>query len=131
MAGRFVEARVDPVSLFKIKPLLVLIKKEGHFKQECHLLHAEVKALQNTLGISYKDVAHWLLLAEVKCVKKADSAERCFAAIQQSLDSLITSNIIPPINTIDKREFEDSIWNDRQWKKRLEDQGLNTSCSRS
>ena len=93
---------------------------KGHSERERHLLHAEVKALQETLGISYKDAAHRLFLAEVERVKKADSAARSFTAIRHSLESLVTSDIIPPIQAIDKGEMDDYFLRDGKWMKRSE-----------
>ena len=74
-----------------------------------------MKALQDTLGISYKDAAHRLFLAEVERVKKADSAEKSFAAIRRSLESLITSDIIPPIDAIDKGILDGYVWKNGEW----------------
>jgi hypothetical protein len=88
---------------------------KGHSERERHLLHAEIKALQDTLGISYKDAAHRLFLAEVERVKKADSAEKSFAAIRHSLQSLVTSDILPPIQAIDKGELDEYVWRDGKW----------------
>jgi hypothetical protein len=91
---------------------------KGHSKRERHILHAEVKALQHTLGISYKDAAHRLFMAEVERVKKADSAEKSFAAIRHSLESVVTSDILPPIQAIDKGELDEYIWKDGKWIER-------------
>jgi hypothetical protein len=77
--------------------------------------------MQGTLNIFYKDAAHRLFLAEVERVKKADSAEQSFASIWCSLGSLITSDIIPPLNAIDKGELEDYMWRDGMWSKQLGD----------
>lgn len=98
--------------------LLIQIKAKGHSERERHLLHAEVKALQVSLGLSYKDAAHRLFLAEVERVKKADSAEKSFAAIRRSLQSLVTSDILPPIQAIDKGEMDDYFWKDGKWVQR-------------
>lgn len=76
-----------------------------------------MKALQKTLGISYKDAAHRLFLAEVERVKKTDSAEKSFSAIQQSLQSVATSDILPPIHAIDKGELDEYMWQNGQWVK--------------
>jgi hypothetical protein len=91
---------------------------KGHSERERHLLHAEIKALQDTLGISYKDAAHRLFLAEVERVKKADSAQKSFAAIRHSLQSLVTSDILPPIQAIDKGELDQYVWSDGRWLNR-------------
>ena len=121
MAGGIVEARVDPVSLF-----LLLINSsdsnclKGHSERERHLLHDEVKALQKTLGISYKDAAHRLFLAEVEWVKKAKSARKSFAAIRHRLQSMVTSDIIPPIDAIDKGKLDEYQWKNGKWEKQSE-----------
>lgn len=88
---------------------------KGHSERERHLAHAEVKALQQTLGLSYKDAAHRLYMAEVERVKKADSAAKSFAAIRRSLDALVTSDILPAIQAIDKGELDDYVWRDGEW----------------
>jgi hypothetical protein len=81
-----------------------------------------VKALQDTLGISYKDAAHRLFLAEVERVKKADSAEQSFAAIRRSLGSLVTSDILPPIEAIDKGRLDGYVWENGKWVEQTEGQ---------
>ncbi len=117
MTSGFVEARVDPVSEFWLVFFSDSDQLKGHSECKCYLLHAEVKALQATLGISYKDVAHWLFLAEVERVKKPDSAAKSFAAIQRSLESLVLSDIHPPIQSIDKEELDGYMWRDGKWLK--------------
>jgi hypothetical protein len=74
-----------------------------------------VKALQDTLGISYKDAAHRLFMAEAERVKKADSAEKSFAAIRRSLQALVISDILPPIEAIDKGKLDEYMWKDGKW----------------
>ena len=91
---------------------------QGHSERERLLLHAEVKALQDYLGISYKDAAHRLFLAEVERVKKADSAEKSFRSIRCSLESLVTSDIIAPIAAIDKGEMDEYVWKNGKWEER-------------
>ena len=68
-----------------------------------------------------KDAAHRLFLAEVEWVKKADSAAKSFAAVRHLLESLITSDILPPIQSIDKGELDEYMWKDRKWLKLLKD----------
>jgi hypothetical protein len=57
-------------------------------------------------------------MAEVEQVKKADSAAKSFAAIQRSLQSVVTSDILPPIDTIDKGELDEYRWTNGIWVKR-------------
>ena len=90
---------------------------QGLSEREHHLLHEEVKALQQTLGLSYKDAAHRLCMAEVERIMKADSASKSFAAIRNSLDSLVTFDILSPIEGIDRGELDEYVWKDGQWSK--------------
>ena len=113
--GGLVEARVDPVGSFALVCCSDFNYHKGHSERERHLLHAEVKALQKTLGISYKDAAHRLFLAEVERVKKADSAAKSFAAIRRSFESVVVSDILPPIQAIDKGQLDEYIWRDGKW----------------
>jgi hypothetical protein len=59
-------------------------------------------------------------MAKLERVKKADSAEQSFAAIQRSLGALVTSDIIPPIDAIDKGRLDDYVWRDGKWWKQSE-----------
>ena len=79
-----IEARVDPVSfvfLFQSQSDLYSGSDQGHSQREIHMLHAEVEALQKSLGISYKDAAHCLFMTEIEQVKKADSAAKGFSVV--------------------------------------------------
>jgi hypothetical protein len=84
------------------------------------MLHAEVKALQATLGISYKDAVHRLFMAETERVKKADSAAKAFSALRKQIRDTINEEILPAISAIDKGEFDDYILTDGEWKKKKE-----------
>lgn len=73
-----------------------------------------------TLGISYKDAAHRLFMAEVERVKKAESATKSFAAIRHTLQSMVMSDIISPIHAIDKGELDEYQWQNGKWVKQAE-----------
>jgi hypothetical protein len=89
---------------------------KGPSYREQFLLHAEIQTLQKKFGICYKDAAHRLYMAEVERVNKADSAARAFQAIRQRLDILVREDIIPPINSIDKGEWDGHVFKDGQWQ---------------
>lgn len=59
-------------------------------------------------------------MAEVERVKTADSAAKSFAAIRQSLQSVVKSDILPAIEAIDKGKLKDYIWKDGKWFKESE-----------
>ena len=50
-------------------------------------------------------------------VKKADSAAKSFTAVRHSLESLVTSDILPLIQSIDKGELDEYVWKDGKWLK--------------
>lgn len=82
------------------------------------MLHAEIRALQETLGISYKDAAHRLFMTEVERLKKADAAAKSFASIRSQMDNLVAEDICPPISAIDKGEFDEYVLKDGRWQKK-------------
>ena len=56
-------------------------------------------------------------MAKVEQIKKADTARRSFAAIQQATQSLITADLVPAIQDIDNGKFDYYVWKDRKcWK---------------
>jgi len=63
-------------------------------------LHAEVKALQQQHGLSYKDSAHRLYMAEVEKVRALDTARKSFSEIRQRIDMILDHEIIPPLSHI-------------------------------
>jgi hypothetical protein len=99
-------------------------KKQGPSQRELFLLHAEVEALQKTLGISYKDAAHRLFMAEVERVQKADSAAKAFGELRRRMDDILSEEIFPPISAIDKGEFDNYIFKDGGWEMRSDMGGL-------
>ena len=53
------------------------------------MLHAEVVALQQKLGISYKDASHWLYMAELEKLKVADETHKAFKNLDKRLTKLL------------------------------------------
>jgi hypothetical protein len=52
-------------------------------------LHAEIKAMQARLGISYKDASHRLYLAEWERIKVEDNAYKAFLALKEETAAAI------------------------------------------
>jgi hypothetical protein len=73
---------------------------------EALTLHAEVKALQNRLGISYKDAAHRLYSAEVSKMKALKELTNSFQFIRRSIDIILVDEIKPPILNIDSGKWK-------------------------
>jgi hypothetical protein len=48
--------------------------------------HASVKALQDQLGISYKDASHHLYLAEVEKLKQQDIVLKTYATLKERVE---------------------------------------------
>lgn len=82
------------------------------------MLHAEVKALQATHGISYKDAVHRLFMAESERVKKAASAANAFSELQKQIHTTLNGEVLPAISAIDRGEFDDYILSDGKWKRK-------------
>lgn len=72
-------------------------------------LHAEVRALQQELGLSYKDSAHRLFLAEVEKLKEQDKAKKAFSAIRQRIDSIMDHELIAPMSLVDEGGEETGV----------------------
>jgi len=85
--------------------------------------HADVKALQKQLGLSYKDAAHRLYMAELESLRMSDSASKYFEHIQREVDGIIIEDIGPAILAIDKGEFDNVILKNGVWVTRNEADG--------
>jgi hypothetical protein len=69
-------------------------------------LHAEVKALQNQLGLSYKDAAHRLYMAEIQKVRTNHDAHTSFSSTTERIDNTVINDMLPAITKIDTGEYE-------------------------
>jgi hypothetical protein len=56
-------------------------------------LHAEVKALQDQYGISYKDAAHRLYHGEIQKLSALTSSESKFSTVHDELDYAIGDTV--------------------------------------
>jgi predicted phosphohydrolase len=66
-------------------------------------------ALQRTLGISYKDAAHRLYMAELERLKAERRAEQAFSALRERVDKTVFQEIYPPIIQIDAGNFDSTV----------------------
>jgi hypothetical protein len=53
--------------------------------------HAEVKALQNQLGTSYKDASHRLYMAEVEKLEQQDITLKTYATLKKRMERNLRS----------------------------------------
>ena len=74
--------------------------------QESLSLHAEVLALQKTLGLSYKDAVHRLYMSEVEKMKAEKQSGHSFAKIRKTIDNMIINEIYPPLSKIDSGDLD-------------------------
>ena len=72
------------------------------------------------LGISYKDATHRLYMAEIERLKMADAAVKSFSMLKERIDNLLTNDLAPAIDAIDKWAFEDYVLKDGIWVKKTE-----------
>jgi len=70
---------------------------QGLSEREWLALHAEVKAIQQEFGLSYKDGAHRLYLAEISRLKALERAHRALSYVRQRIDKVIDQELIPPM----------------------------------
>ncbi len=54
----------DPVSVSTFSDCCYLTFSKGLSEREALVIHAEIKALKDRFGLSYKDAAHRLYMAE-------------------------------------------------------------------
>jgi hypothetical protein len=64
-------------------------------------LHAEILAIQARWGISYKDAAHRLYLAEVAKLEAEEQALRAIESIRERMDETIMDEMGGALNWID------------------------------
>jgi len=57
-------------------------------EQEWLAPHVDVKAIQQEFGLSYKDGAHHLYLAEITRLKTLERAHRALSYVQQRIDKV-------------------------------------------
>jgi len=72
-------------------------------------LHAEVRALQQELGLNYKNSMHRLFLAEVEKLKEQDKAKKVFLAIRHCIDSIMDHELIAPMLLVDEGGEETGV----------------------
>jgi hypothetical protein len=94
----------------------LIVGDKGLTQSELHILDAEITSLRDRLGLSHKDSAHRLYMAEVERLKKADSATKFFATLRQRINCIVDEDICLPIQSIDKGESDDYILKDRKWE---------------
>ena len=75
-----------PVSEFKCQPASLTHCFKGSSDRECLSAHSEVLALQQWLGISYKDAAHRLYIAELERMKSEEKTFKAFNNLQASTE---------------------------------------------
>ncbi|KAF8805952.1 hypothetical protein BYT27DRAFT_7103388 [Phlegmacium glaucopus] len=58
-------------------------------ERECLGLHAEIKSLQERLGISYKDASHHLYMAELEKLKAEKDASKAFSNLMMRTERAV------------------------------------------
>lgn len=72
-------------------------------------MHAEVKALQQHLGISYKDAANRLHMAALERLKAERQAAKALTLLREKADQTIFQEIYPAIMAIDRGDFDEEL----------------------
>ncbi|KAF9471419.1 hypothetical protein BDN70DRAFT_901365 [Pholiota conissans] len=71
-------------------------------EQEVLSLHAEIEAVQQRYGITFKDAAQRLFMSEVACVQSHFNAMQGFASTSERIRNTMLNGITNPIVHIDK-----------------------------
>jgi hypothetical protein len=95
-----VMAPVVPVSAFEIE-YYMLTTHQSLTERELLALHAEVKALQQQQGLSYKDAAHRLYHSEVQKLKVEADACKAISALREEMTTILMGHIWLKIKRID------------------------------
>ena len=66
-------------------------------------LHAEVKALQQQHGLSYKDAAHRLYHSEVHKLQVNDEAYKAMSVLQQHAETTLSDDFYQKIAEVDNK----------------------------
>lgn len=107
VAAGDVQIPADPVSIFQfLHEHKTNIFLQSFSDREALNLHAEIIAMQSRWGLSYKDAAHRLYLAEVARFRAEKDAENAFVGIRDRIDNVIMHDIYPVITKIDNGQFE-------------------------
>jgi predicted phosphohydrolase len=69
-------------------------------------------ALQQSLGLSYKDAAHRLYMAEVERLQAERQTEHAFRILRNRVDKTVFHEIYPPITAIDAGELDNIALNE-------------------
>lgn len=78
-------------------------------------MHSKIKALSQQLGISYKDAAHRLYMAEIEHLKMADSALKSYMMLKGRIDHIVSQEIAPNVHSVDKWAYDNYIFKDGAW----------------
>ena len=77
-------------------------------------MHAEIKALQQQYGLSYKDAAHRLYHSEAQKLTVESDRQKAISGLRQQIDKLIAEDISDRIRSIDDGVEEGAVLSDNE-----------------
>jgi hypothetical protein len=83
-------------------------------------MHSKIKALCHRFGISYKDAAHRLYMAEIEKLKMADSTAKSYEMLKERVDDIVSQDIAPIIQEIDNWKNDNIFFIDGIWQMKAE-----------
>lgn len=83
-------------------------------------MHSKIKALCHRFGISYKDAAHRLYMAEIEKLKMADSTAKSYEMLKERVDDIVSEDIAPIIQEIDNWKNDNIFFIDGIWQMKAE-----------
>jgi hypothetical protein len=69
-------------------------------------LHAEVLAIRQLYGVTYKHAAHLLYMAEIERLKADTQATNSLTRLVTRMDGTVFHELYPPITSIDQGMFD-------------------------
>ena len=88
-----------------------------------------MKALQQRLGLSYKDAAHRLYMTMLESIRLSDTASKYLEHVRRQVDGIIIEEIGPAILSIDKGEFDNVTLKNGVWITRDQSGGEDAGTS--
>lgn len=83
-----------PVSLLKhLFYIRLILPLKGSSDRERLEAHSEILALQQRLGLSYKDAAHRLYMAELEKVKRDKMMYKAFSNLEKSIKKTLEMSL--------------------------------------
>ncbi|KAF9471104.1 hypothetical protein BDN70DRAFT_939188 [Pholiota conissans] len=101
LANNFLNPPVDPSKDTQLGGDVLIPAEPRISRNESDQLYSEITALMAQHGISFKDAAHRLFLAELAVARSEFDALHALSAVGNRIRGTISNNVARPVETID------------------------------